>query len=224
MTRPAVVVLLGVLVACGAGSEPVPAPVVRVVVDGAIPRGHPEGPLVAPAGARVVATGGEAPVAFAVETLSVSRLYATSETRLAGGRPVRWRIRTALATAAGDTIWRSVDNVLLRPDGPREVLEPTLVRAGGDLLVARVELAPRDTVLAAGDSLAMRGAARDGVGLFLVDVPLGWRTRAAAVATVGERGVVRALAPGRAWIVARAWNGAADSTTVTVVAGSARLP
>ena len=83
--------------------------------------------------------------------------------------------------------------------------------------MARVDLAPRDTVLAAGDSLALRGAARDGVGLFLLDVPLGWRTRDAAVATVGERGVVRALAPGRAWIVARAWNGAADSTTVTVV-------
>lgn len=216
-----VVVLLGVAAGCAgcaAGSEPVPAPEVRVVVDATIPRGHPEGPSVALGGGRVTATGGAEPVHFAVETLTVSRLVATSATRLAGGRPVRWRIRTALATTAGDTAWRSVDDVLLRPDGPRELLEPTLVRAGADLLLARVELAPRDTTLLVGDSVAMRGAARDGAGLFLVDVALGWRSRDAAVATASDRGVVRALAPGRAWVVARGWNGVADSTTVAVVA------
>lgn len=218
MARGVTVAMLAVALGCGVESEPLPSPLVRVVVDGDIPRGHPEGPQVAPAGARVVATGGAAPVTFAVETLSVSRLYATSETRLAGGRPVRWRIRTALATAAGDTIWRSVDDVLLRPDGPREVLEPTLVRAGADLLVAGIALSPHDTTLTAGDSLALRGVARDGAGLFLVDVPLGWRSRAPAVATVSDRGTVRAVAPGHAWVVARGWNGIADSTTVTVVA------
>lgn len=221
MARWGVVVLLGLTVAgagCAAGSEPVPAPEVRVVVDATVPRGHPEGPAAALGGGRVTATGGAEPVTFAIETLTVSRLVATSATRLAGGRPVRWRIRTALATTAGDTAWRSVDEVLLRPDGPRERLEPTLVRAGAELLLARVELAPRDTTIAMGDSVAMRAVARDGAGLFLVDVALGWRSRDAAVATASDRGVVRAVAPGRTRVVARGWNGAADSTTVTVVA------
>jgi uncharacterized protein YjdB len=82
--------------------------------------------------------------------------------------------------------------------------------------VAQVVIDGADATLVAGDTRTYTATARDAVGAQVPGAPIVWSTSSSAVATVSTAGLVAAVAPGTARIVARS-NAEADSVIITVV-------
>jgi hypothetical protein len=203
------------LLACATDSTEPPAPAeARLRIDVTFPRGAPEGPVLEPSVVRLTATppDSRSPVTLLLpvqgRTASgemVVERFATAE---------RWRLRGAAAVGS-DTLFRVVEDVLVRVDSPRPDVPLVMIFGSRDLSLATLEVAPRDTALGVGGALTAFATGRDGLGdRFLPAV--GWRSRQPTVATVDASGRVAALAVGTAWIVARSWTGLADSMRVVV--------
>ena len=131
----------------------------------------------------------------------------------------RFEADLALLDDRGDVAYRGRDTVVAYTTGKPPAARPIrLVYAGPDTAVARITLAPRDTVILVGDSFGIRASA------FLRDdqrttARFGYAVNGAPAVTVDAAGVVAARSPAGArtsWVVARTANGLADSISVEV--------
>jgi hypothetical protein len=82
--------------------------------------------------------------------------------------------------------------------------------------VASITIVPESTAVMQGDTLTLVATARNASHVILTDVELGWASSDLNVATVTGAGLVRAVAPGAATIVATA-DAASGSARVSVV-------
>ncbi len=139
----------------------------------------------------------------------------------------RFGIELTLLDDTGRLAYVARDTVIAYTTGTPPT--PTTLRfryAGPDTAVARVALAPRDTVLLIGDAVPLRPTAFLSNG-GTTNARFGFAVHGTSSVTVDRAGTVRTsgvVAPGTAWIVARIVTGVADSTLVTVLpAGVARV-
>ena len=132
----------------------------------------------------------------------------------------RFGIELALLDDRAQVAYLGRDTVIAYTSGPPPNAKPLLLRyAGPDTLVARVALAPRDTVLAIGDLLSLRPAAflRDGGA---TSARFGFAVHGTSAITVDRSGTLRASGPvaaGTAWVVTRIATGLADSVAVSAI-------
>lgn len=203
------------LLACATDSiDPPEAGEARLRMEVTIPRGAVEGPVLEPEVVRLTATppDSRSPVTL---LLPVQGRKASGELvveRFAAAE--RWRVRGA-AAVGNDTLFRVVEDVLVRIDSPRPDVPLVMIFDGRDLSLSTLEVAPRDTTLGVGGAFVALATGRDGLGDRFVPA-VGWRSRQSSVATVDAAGRATALAAGTAWIVARSWTGLADSMRVVV--------
>jgi hypothetical protein len=138
----------------------------------------------------------------------------------------RFGIELTLLDDDGQIVYVARDTVIAFTSGAPTATALQLRYAGPDTVVARVALAPRDTVLLIGDALSLRPTA------FLLDgratsARFGFAVHGTSSITVDRSGTLRTLGsvpPGTAWLVTRIVTGLADSTLVTVLpAGVARV-
>jgi hypothetical protein len=139
----------------------------------------------------------------------------------------RFGIELTLLDDTGQLAYVARDTVIAFTDEAPPT--PTTLRfryAGPDTVVARVVLAPRDTVLLVGDAVQLRPTALLSDG-GTTSARFGFAVHGTSSVTVDRAGMLRAsdaVAPGAAWIIARIVTGLADSTLVTVLpAGVARV-
>jgi uncharacterized protein YjdB len=132
----------------------------------------------------------------------------------------RFGMELALLDDRGDVVYRGRDTVIAYTRGKPPAATPfRLVYSGPDTAVARIALAPRDTVLAIGDALPLRVSAflRDGRP---TTARFGFAVHGSSAVTVDVEGVVRASAPATArtaWVVARTATGLTDSVAVGAI-------
>ena len=132
----------------------------------------------------------------------------------------RFGIEVALLDDRAQVAYLGRDTVIAYTSGPPPNAKQLLLRyAGPDTLVARIALAPRDTVLAIGDLLSLRPTAflRDGV---VTGARFGFAVHGTSAISVDRSGTLRAsgpVAPGTAWVVSRIATGLADSVGVSAI-------
>lgn len=147
----------------------------------------------------------------------------------------RFGMELALLDDRADVVYLGRDTVIAYTSGRPPAAKPLRLRyAGPDTAVARIELAPRDTVLAIGDVLPLRVAAflRDGRP---TSARIGFAVHGSSAMTVDAAGLLVARTPTAArttWVVARSATGLVDSVavaaivparTITVTPGTGRL-
>jgi len=85
-------------------------------------------------------------------------------------------------------------------------------------VVATVTITPDGAALTVGGTQAFTAAATDAGGTLIPGTTFAWSSDTPAVATVSASGLVTAVAPGSARVIAAAPNGVADTVTITVTA------
>ena len=85
-----------------------------------------------------------------------------------------------------------------------------------DSTVSTLKIVPATAILVPGAAVQLIDSAKNSTGTFLPGALVGWNTSDAAVATVDVNGLVKAVAPGTASIIAVSTNNKADTTVVTV--------
>ena len=129
----------------------------------------------------------------------------------------RLGMELALVDDRAQVVYLGRDTVIAYTSGPPPAARPLRMRyAGPDTGVARITLAPRDTIFAIGDALPLR------VGAFLSDgrpttARFGFVVHGASVISVDAGGVLRARGPvasGTTWVVTRTATGLVDSAAV----------
>ena len=132
----------------------------------------------------------------------------------------RFGMELALLDDRGEVAYLGRDTVTAHTRGRPPAATPfRLVYSGPDTAVARIAVAPRDTVLAIGDALPLRVSAflRDGRS---TTARFGFAVHGSSAITVDAQGVVRALtpvSPRTAWVVARTATGLTDSVAVGAI-------
>jgi uncharacterized protein YjdB len=132
----------------------------------------------------------------------------------------RFGIELTLLDDRGQPAYVARDTVIAFTSGtPPEATSLRLRYAGADTAVARIALAPRDTVLRVGDELLLRPLAflRDGA---VTSARFGFAVHGSSSIAVDAGGVLRAtgvVAPGTAWVVARTVTELADSIAVATI-------
>jgi len=129
----------------------------------------------------------------------------------------RFGMELALLDDRAQVVYLGRDTVIAYTSGPPPAAKPLRMRyAGPDTGVARITLAPRDTVFAIGDALPLR------VGAFLLDgrptsARFGFAVHGASAISVDPSGVLRARGPvavGTTWVVMRTATGLVDSAAI----------
>ena len=132
----------------------------------------------------------------------------------------RFGMELALLDDRGDVVYLGRDTVIAYSSGGPPAAKPfRLVYSGPDTAVARIAIAPRDTMLSIGDALPLRVSAflRDGR---TTSARFGFAVHGSTAVTVDAEGVVRAGTPTAArtaWVVARTVTGLADSMAVGAI-------
>jgi uncharacterized protein YjdB len=132
----------------------------------------------------------------------------------------RFGIELALLDERAQVAYLARDTVIAYTSGPPPTPRPLTLRyAGPDTAVARIALAPTDTVLAIGDVLPLRPAAflRDGAS---TGARFGFAVHGTSAITVDRSGTLRAsgpVPPGAAWVVARIATGLVDSVGIAAI-------
>ena len=85
-----------------------------------------------------------------------------------------------------------------------------------DSTVATVKIVPATATLVPGATVQLIDSVKNSTGALLPGALLGWNTSDVAIATVDVNGLVKAVAPGTAQIIAVSTNNKADTTVVTV--------
>ena len=139
----------------------------------------------------------------------------------------RFGIELTLLDDSGQLAYLARDTVIAFTEGAPPT--PTTLRfryAGPDTAVARVVLAPRDTVLLIGDAVQLRPTALLSNG-GTTSARFGFAVHGTSSISVDRAGTLRAsgvVGPDTAWVITRIVTGLADSTLVTVLpAGVARV-
>lgn len=129
----------------------------------------------------------------------------------------RFGLELALLDEQRNVAFLGRDTVIAYSNGKPPAAQPLRLRyAGPDTAVARITLAPSDTVLAIGDALPLRVTAflRDGR---TTSARIGFAVHGSDGVTVDPSGLVHAIAPvavGSAWVVGRTLTGLADSVSI----------
>lgn len=127
----------------------------------------------------------------------------------------RFRVRLDGIDAAGDTLFRGTDTVTAVAGADVRPAALPMAYVGADAAITDFVLLPADTVLGAPDTLRLR--ALPVVAATTTPLRLGWTSRDTQALQVSAGGVVRPRALERAvWVVARLFNGVADSALVHV--------
>jgi hypothetical protein len=132
----------------------------------------------------------------------------------------RFGMELALLDDRAQVVYLGRDTVIAYTSGPPPAAKPLRLRyAGPDTGVARITLAPRDTIVAIGDALPLRVAA------FLADgrttnARFGFTVHGNSSISVDGAGVIRATRPvpaGAAWVVTRTATGLSDSVAIGAI-------
>lgn len=131
----------------------------------------------------------------------------------------RFGIELTLLDDHGQVAYVARDTVIAFTSGSPRPPSLRLRYAGPDTAVARIALAPRDTVLRVGDALPLHPLAflRDGGA---TSARFGFAVHGSPSIVVDRGGVLRAMgavAPGTAWVVTRIVTGLADSIAVSTI-------
>ena len=131
----------------------------------------------------------------------------------------RYVLRLAATDAAGDTIYRAVDTVKLVVTGdgrPPAPVPMALFYSGPDTAVVAMSVAPRDSLLAVGDSVQVRAVGRRADSSVVAGVRFGYAVSDSAAASISPAGVLKANAAFTdVWVYAGTANGRIDSTRVS---------
>ena len=122
--------------------------------------------------------------------------------------------------AAGDTLFRSLGELVATP-GPNAPVPQVLTYVAPDTAVRFLVLAPADSLVLGGDTLAITAT---GVGItkqLITPLFVGWTSRDTSVAIVVSSGPASARVTGKpvetsVWIVGRTFSGVADSVNLRV--------
>ena len=136
------------------------------------------------------------------------------------GPTQRYSLALAATDTAGDTLFRSMREVLANP-GSNEPVSEVMTYVAPDTGVRTIFLVPADSIILAGDTIAITATGIDARQAAVSPLYVGWTSRdtnvARVIATGPSSGRVAAKSLESAvWIVARAFNGTADSVSVRV--------
>ena len=136
------------------------------------------------------------------------------------GASQRYALALAATDTAGDTLFRSIREVVATP-GSNEPVSDVMTYVGADTGVRTILLAPADTIVLGGDTLAITAAGFDANKKAISPLYLGWSSRDTSVAKVISSGPSSGRVIGQSlespvWIVGRAFNGVADSVSIRV--------
>jgi hypothetical protein len=132
----------------------------------------------------------------------------------------RFGMELALLDDRAQVVYLGRDTVIAYTSGPPPAAKPLRLHyAGPDTGVARITLAPRDTIVAIGDAFPLRVAAflADGRA---TDARFGFAVHGTSAISVDGAGVIRATQPvaaGAAWIVTRTATGLSDSVAIGAI-------
>ncbi|MFL5561957.1 MAG: Ig domain-containing protein [Gemmatimonadaceae bacterium] len=137
----------------------------------------------------------------------------------AGGTQ-RYTLALAAADTAGDTLFRSLRDVVAST-GDNSPVTDIMTWIAPDTSVRTIFLLPADSVVLSGDTLGVTATGIDAREATITPLYIGWTSRDTNVATVISSGPSSARVIGRSiespvWIVGRTFNGTADSVTVRV--------
>lgn len=136
------------------------------------------------------------------------------------GPTQRYSLALAATDTAGDTLFRSMRDIVATP-GNNDPVSDVLTYAAPDSGVRTILIVPADTIVLGGDTLAVAATGFDANKAAIAPLYLGWTSRDTSVATVISGGPSLGRVIGRSiespvWIVGRAFNGAADSVSIRV--------
>ena len=136
------------------------------------------------------------------------------------GASQRYTLALAATDTAGDTLFKSVTDVVASP-GSNKPLHNLLQYVAPDTAVRFLSVALSDTALLGGDSLTLTAIGYDSFERRVLPLYVGWTSRDTMLARISSRGPSSAMVFGGAtesdvWLVGRAFNGAADSVLVPV--------
>ncbi|NUQ91792.1 MAG: hypothetical protein HOQ26_02645 [Gemmatimonadaceae bacterium] len=138
------------------------------------------------------------------------------------GPTKRFSLALAAIDTAGDTLFRSMREVTATA-GTNAAVRDTLKYVAPDTAVSIITLAAADTMVLGGDTLAVSATGLDAQKNVVSPLYIGWTSRDSMIAKVVSSGPSSGRIIGRdvdavVWIVARAFNGAADSLVMRVAA------
>lgn len=139
------------------------------------------------------------------------------------GPTQQYTLALAATDTAGDTLFKSTRDLVATP-GVNDPVHDLLQYVAPDTAVRLLSISLSDTALLSGDSLVLNAIGFDALERRITPLYVGWTSRDSNVAKVASRGPSSARVFGgssetEVWIVARAFNGTADSVLVPV-----RLP
>lgn len=138
------------------------------------------------------------------------------------GSTQQYSLALSAIDTVGDTLFRSLRDVVASA-GSTAPVSALLTYVAPDTAVRTIFLAPADSIVLTGDSLAISATGLDSREASITPLHLGWTSRDSGVARIVATGPSSARVIGGAldnfvWIVARAFNGVADSVSLHVAA------
>ena len=136
------------------------------------------------------------------------------------GPTQRYALALAATDTAGDTLFRSMREVVASP-GSNDPVSDVMTYVAPDTSVRTILLVPADSVVLGGDTIAIAASGLDASEATINPLYIGWTSRDTSVATVIAAGPSSARVIGKSientvWIVGRAFNGVADSVSLRV--------
>lgn len=143
------------------------------------------------------------------------------------GPTQRYTLTLAAIDTVGDTLFRSMREVTASP-GTNAPVRDTLHYVAPDTAVSIIALALADTIVFGADTLQISATGFDAKRQPVNPLYIGWSSRDTLVAKVISSGpstgkIIGADVDALVWIVARAFNGVADSLSVRVAAKAASV-
>ncbi|NUQ19641.1 MAG: hypothetical protein HOQ09_01640 [Gemmatimonadaceae bacterium] len=143
------------------------------------------------------------------------------------GRSRRYSLALAAIDTAGDTLFRSTREITASP-GASTLVHDTLKYVAPDSAVAAIILSVSDTLILGVDTLAVSAAGVDAQRRELSPLYIRWSTSDSTSATIVSSGPSTGRIAARdvdrvVWIIARAFNGVADSISMRIAARVARV-
>ena len=136
------------------------------------------------------------------------------------GASQRYTLALAATDTAGDTLFRSMREVVAIP-GANDPVSEVMTYVAPDTAVRMILMTPADSMVLAGDTLAITATGFDATQKPISPLYLGWASRDTNLARVISSGPSSARVVGGSiespvWIVGRAFNGVADSVSIKV--------
>ena len=136
------------------------------------------------------------------------------------GLTQRYSLTLSATDTAGDTLFRSVGEVIASPGANAPVSE-IMTYVAPDTAVRFLSLVPADSIILGGDTLAISAAGLGATDQRIAPLYIGWTSRDTSVANVISTGPSTGRVTGKllersVWIVGRTFNGVADSVNLRV--------